>query len=760
MTNLIKDDEGFVREIDHSDSPYRNDGFLTPPTPLQIARDYIAHHAHDFGVDDAAEIKSGAAQSMVTDPEAARLELLHVRSKTVDNIVVVEFDQTVGGIPIWNSRLSVRINSDDNSVIGSRSDLHHNIRIAMSPEAPDKSFHPFLLKGTPQIKGISDLKGVKINGTRSLIYAFCAEDRLEPAIEEEGAFQQQSPTLDLPELEGRYEEGYHLLVTEVLFSYTVEGWGDLNWKAFVNAENGDIVYLRSLVACVQGAIFAIDPVTQGCPTCTGATAAATLDNMRTTTPLLGLVAPPAGQNQGLKGEYIEMKDIDPPNIAPPSEPTGTDFVYASTTDNFSAVNAYYHCDFVFRYIQGFGIDVPSYFSGTAFPVPTDARGKGNAVNASCNGNASGNGIGKLLFGLVEGGEPVGIATALRVVLHEFGHGLLWNHVDSPNFGFAHSAGDSMAAIYADPHSQVVDKGLTFPFLTNSNPSVSRRHDRKVADGWAWFGSQYNTQYSGEQVLSTTLFRAYQSTGGGADDLAYKLFASQYMFYLIVKSCGLLSQTTTDPTVYVNALKQADMTTADFQGVPGGTNYKVIRWSFEQQGLYQAAGTAKPYTTKGLPPEVDVYINDGRAGEYEYLADWKSSPDIWNRNAADGQSDNQAPVAGQTNYIYARVSNRGTGPASNGLVKGYQRYAGTQGNWPGDWSQLATTSLPVQGDISSGGSQVVGPFEWVPNSSNSSVLMIASADDDASIVSNPVISGKTIPNWRLVPFDNNIAERSF
>jgi hypothetical protein len=318
----------------------------------------------------------------------------------------------------------------------------------------------------------------------------------------------------------------------------------------------------------------------------------------------------------------------------------------------------------------------------------------------------------------------------------------------------------LACIYADPFSEVPDKGLTFPFLTNSNPTVSRRNDRTIAAGWAWFGSQYNTGYNGEQVLSTTLFRAYQSTGGGSDDLSYKLFASQYMFYLIVKSCGLLTQMTTDPVVYVNALKQADMNTADFQGNAGGTNYKVIRWCFEQQGLFQAPGTPHPITTVGQPPEVDVYVNDGRNGAYQYLADWKNSPAIWNRTSQDGGTSNQDPIPGQPNFIYVDVSNRGTQSATNIVLKGYQAALGSQGNWPVDWAPMTTASLTDSTPLASNGTTTLGPFEWIPNSNTASVLMVASATNDASIVDNPVIAGKTIPNWRLVPFDNNIAQRSF
>lgn len=755
---ILRDDNNNLRELDHSDKPYSSNVFLKKPKAKEVAEQYLKDLAAEFDFADNSLISISKANPGLHTTDGTRLH--YVRDKEIGNLTVVEYEQAYHGLPIWQSSVAVRINTDMDTVTGATNNVRYNI------ELPNQNFDaPFraqLLNADtlPRLLGIKGTSPVTITATREIIYQYFEQDRVEQVFETDG-FQSDTPSLDLPDfVELQISDGDFHIVTEVLFTYELPGWGELNWRALIEPNQGAVLYLRALVACVNGSIFQIDPVTQGCPTCTGSTTASILNNFRTSLPLLGLTAPQAGDPQALEGEYIKVENIDPPNIQPPTQSVGNDFVYSAITDDFTAVNAYYHCDFVFRYIQNFGINVATYFAGTTFPVPTDARGKNSAVNASCNGNASGNGVGKLLFGLVQGGEPVGIATALRVVLHEFGHALLWNHVNSPNFGFAHSAGDSMAAIYADPTSDSVDKGLTFPFLTNSNPGLIRRHDRKISDGWAWFGAQYNTQYSGEQVLSTTLFRAYQSTGGASDDLPYKMFSSQYMFYLIVKSCGLLTSMTTDPVVYVNALKQADMNTSDFQGQVGGTNYKVIRWSFEQQGLFQAQGTPKPYTTVGQPPSVDVYIDDGRQGEYQYLADWKDTQAIWNRNSSDGQNGNQSPIPGQVNYLYVKVNNRGTDSAGGVSVRGFQVIVGGQGDWPHDWTQLDTTTVSSATDIPSGGAAVLGPFEWTPLSAGASVLMIATATGDASIVDNAAISGKVIPNWRLVPFDNNNAQRTF
>ena len=124
---------------------------------------------------------------------------------------------------------------------------------------------------------------------------------------------------------------------------------------------------------------------------------------------------------------------------------------------------------------------------------------------------AGNGIGTVEFALADLSDtanPLGIAADWRVVLHELGgHGILWDHVNSPNFGFAHSAGDSCAAILNDPGSGAPDRFVTFPWI-----NIGRRHDRSPAAGWGWGGANDVGGYSSEQVLSSTLFRLYRSIG--------------------------------------------------------------------------------------------------------------------------------------------------------------------------------------------------------------------------------------------------------
>jgi len=206
------------------------------------------------------------------------------------------------------------------------------------------------------------------------------------------------------------------------------------------------------------------------------------------------------------------------------------------------------------------------------------------------------------------------------------------------------------------------------------------------------------------------------------------------------------------------LMNADIGTPTIEGIPGGGVHKVIRWGFEKQGLHRAAG-ADP-RTEGAPPAVDVYIDDGRGGEYQYSSDWWENTSIWNRNAADGGTAHQDPILGQTNYAYVKIKNRGTQPATGVAVKGYHANPAAGLSFPNDWLPMATAQLPAPNvPANNGGEVTVGPFNWVPfHLGHECMIMIVSATGDGSNVDN-IHPGDLIPDWRLVPNDNNIGQRN-
>jgi hypothetical protein len=140
-------------------------------------------------------------------------------------------------------------------------------------------------------------------------------------------------------------------------------------------------------------------------------------------------------------------------------------------------------------------------------------------------------------------------------------------------------------------------------------------------------------------------------------------------------------------------------------------------------------------------------------------------DIWNRlavTAGGGGGVHQTPVVGQTNFAYVRVKNRGTDAATNVAVRGYSADPGAGLSWPGDWKPMLTPQLNVA-SIPAAGEVIVGPFKWKPmNVGHECMFMEVSSAADRSNIDPatffPSASGPT-PEWRVVPFDNNIGQRN-
>ncbi|SCL32704.1 hypothetical protein GA0070624_4545 [Micromonospora rhizosphaerae] len=723
---------------------------LAEASPRELADAYVREIVPMYDLpDEQVDDLTGPVRRLPVD-EGTRLKL--AEEKTVLDTVVVSYQQTVLGLPIWQAALQVRLYGEPLRVASSDSTVHYDVQVETPPS---DTLGPATTEGSAlrEALGLDEQagQGLRINDTRLLVYRYDPAERLDPSAAVEN-LQAEAPTLPLPPVPEGIEPGQHYVVREVLFSLSLPGWGDLNWRLFIEPRTGAVLYLRALVASVTACVFATDPVTASGNPLTGCSAAADLDVVRATVTLLGLDAPNAGV-QALRGTYVEVRDTDAPAVVPPTTTAPFSFCYSAVSDDFAAANAYFHYDAPYRLVESMGFNVFSYFDGTTFPIPVDHQGFGNAVNAQAAGNVMGNGMGRFRNGLAAGGCPVGIAVDGRVALHEFGHALLWDHVNSPNFGFCHSAGDTLGAILSDPGSLAPDRFVTFPFV-----NIGRRHDRDVAAGWAWGGIQDDTQYGSEQILSTLLFWVYRSTGGDDPVRAVQEFAARYLAFLIIKAIGTLTVTTTNPEIYATALMDADESTLNFEGHPGGAWHKVIRWSFEQQGLYQPAGAPTPVTQPGDPPAVDVYIDDGRAGTYApYLADFTATGDVWNRQLPDGGAAHEEPLAGFPSYAYVRVGNRGTQEATDVAVKLYRSDPATGLAWPNAWTPTDTPELAATGPVPPGGQTVLGPFTWNTQSAGVACLLAsASATGDPS---NADTVNGSLPNWRLVPFDNNLAQRN-
>jgi len=133
-----------------------------------------------------------------------------------------------------------------------------------------------------------------------------------------------------------------------------------------------------------------------------------------------------------------------------------------------------------------------------------------------------------------------------------------------------------------------------------------------------------------------------------------------------------------------------------------------------------------------------------------------------RRAADGGTTHQEPVVRRANYAYVRVRNRGTQTATGVVVRGYHCPPSSGLVWPDNWSAMNTAQLSAP-DIPPGGTVVVGPFTWVPTElGHECMLMEASCPGDRSnidLATNLPCAFGPVAHWRLIPFDNNLAQRN-
>ena len=241
-------------------------------------------------------------------------------------------------------------------------------------------------------------------------------------------------------------------------------------------------------------------------------------------------------------------------------------------------------------------------------------------------------------------EPLGISASERWIMHEFGHVLIAAACgsDPPEFRFAHSLGDGLAAIWADPmsrhwnqHSEFEARlrGYTFPWVF-----AARRHDRCVEKGWSWSGSfqrpvteaaevdlaNYKS-YLSEQILSTTLFRLYRCLGGDTlthdqqqPDVRRRQAASHVVMYLATRAVESFGHVPLRAEELEAAMIDADVGLTTPLRDPmnptrklwvGGRAHKVVRWAFEAQGMHPP--TAANHDAPGIPPPVDIYVSDRR-----------------------------------------------------------------------------------------------------------------------------------------------------
>lgn len=774
-TKIVRDADGIVRVLSHADRHVA----VKAATPQLAANDYLNRYGRLLGLKQ--QHLKNLTRGVVQDPTGAPVDYRFLREKSLFDVTTVAFDQTRFGLAVWEAGISVTMKHNPLRVIGARSTLHDKLDVKRPSKARVESAKAIDAETLAKCLGLAGVvrRGVPltINSQKFMIFRYRAATRRRAITPPKRGGRPSSghPTLPLPPVHASIRDGKHYVVRAVYFSFDFPPVRPLHWVAIIEVETASVLLAYPFIANVMGWVFKADPATLGGPRADAGNAA--LNRWRTPVKLKGLTAPVNG-SQALSGSRVTVADVSTPKVAPPTRPAGKDFKFHARSNDFAAVNAYHNVDRIFRLVEDLGFAIADYFPGTTFPSRVDHRGhfdknrpRGDEINAHCAGNEAGTGIDYTIFALANLGDqknPIGIAGDWRIALHELlGHGVLYNHIGNARFKFAHSAGDSFAAILNDPGSKAKDRGDTFPWLVGIE---KRRHDRTAGHGWGWSGkiglNPFDDGldalgYNNEQILSSTMFRFYRAVGGDAAALADKRFAARITCHLLLAAIQSLTVATSpkDAAHFAAALSKADAANWPARRICGGAYHKVIRWAFEKQGLYQDADEPRPNDKEGLPPPVDVYIEDGRHGEYRYQSNYWSCSAIWSRRRSDRGTAHETPQLGATNYAYVKIKNRGSQQATRVAVRAFHAPASAKLSFPGGWrpmqtAQRAAADVPPH----SAAEILVGPFAWVPEHRQEAMLMVVSAAGDPSNVDN-FTAADSIPNWRLIPNDNNIAQRN-
>jgi hypothetical protein len=393
-------------------------------------------------------------------------------------------------------------------------------------------------------------------------------------------------------------------------------------------------------------------------------------------------------------------------------------------------------------------------------------------------------------------QPLGLAADPRWSWHEYCHVLLAAQTGKLELHFAHSAGDALAAILSDPRSALAthpwSRGYTFPWVY-----LHRRHDRAVNRGWGWTGPRHRQErfpandcncrhkgYDSEQILATSLFRLYRSLGGdtveanGDPDRLARERAADYTAYLILKTISLMPPASfgamQTPDQFATGLIDVDTGTQPITGGPlkdrvGGWAQKVVRWAFEAQGLY-AANPLAVLNEPGLPPPVDVFIDDNRpdsegtytrGGYMPVSLDWSEpGPRPWHAAA------NAIRIAG--NRITVEVRNRGRNVANGVTVSVWYIVRSAGATTPPNWKATTWTKIDESNPVAvppwPAPAVVFPPFDAPPaQPAGKRVWILAIADCTADRANtNPATSypcsTRAVSIVDLVAGDNNLGLR--
>lgn len=647
-------------------------------------------------------------------------DLMKVQDVETPTGRVVRYIQTKNGIPILNSEIQVRLD---------RSQRIQQIDLMPAPS----------IRVAPAIKGEREILSPEsaINAARDSI----GEHILRKEVDAPKKVYFPTP------------EGLHLAYEVMILTKDPAH----DWRIILDAYSGKILLKEDEIWEDDGTgmVFDPNPVVSANdnsfrdPSATIATCGfdgtpqATIDAQRVSRTLKSITL--SGGKYKLEGPYVKLRDFGAPNIAPPEE-TEAAFNYQSNNDGFEAVMVYYHVDSMQRYIQ----NVLGINNANNRQIEADAHDNGNGGGGFYSPGDKG-----LHFGDSGDCQPDRAEDA-DCIYHEYNHAIMDNMkpgygpsgVPNPVTGRLESRAlgegfsDIVACVYSAPdhpfQREVFEDWVFAPW------GLRRVDGSKIyPDDWV------DDEHDDGEIWSAALWNIYCNIGGDSASIATQRAARDELLRTIIL---VYFNLTTNPNMMDAAMAMVDENIA----LPeyGGVGHKVMWDAFRQRGFWSE------FTMQG---NVDVYIDGGRNGGYEYQEVFWENQDIWNRHHPDGGAGHETPCQNIVNHVYVRVKNRGSETAQNVVVRGYSCKQSANLIWPDSWNPLITPELSPPGKILNPGDEaIVGPFNWIPKSGQESLLMYVSADGDPSNAdpasAQSCANGPT-PSDRLVRFDNNIGQRN-
>lgn len=211
--------------------------------------------------------------------------------------------------------------------------------------------------------------------------------------------------------------------------------------------------------------------------------------------------------------------------------------------------------------------------------------------------------------------------------------------------------------------------------------------------------------------------------------------------------------------------------------------KVGGYAYNSAGISNEMGAGRLNLYRSVwKAGADLYMKDqlsdaGLEPNPDNVSPYYVTPDIWVRNVNDGGTVHQNPEAGQINYVYVKVRNRGVAAsaATGNRLKLYWAKASTGLSWTFPWTSAmygcAGTPLQIGGQIGnkviasvSAGGFTTMTFAWTPPKpadyapcfgGDASHFCLLARIENSSIIPYGMAFPETTDLWNNVRNNNNI-----